>query len=258
MLDQITPVILTYNEAANIRTTLSRLTWAARIVVVDSFSSDETLSILKEFPNVHLYQRKFDGHAPQWRFATEETAIATPWLLRLDADYVLSDALVDELRSLSGEEAVDAYRIAFDYAIFGKRLLSSLYPPNTILLRQGAFRVADAGHTEAWRVDGPVKDLKSKVLHDDRKSLERWIASQIHYMQREREILGTRKSLKTWLREHPPLMPICAFLYCSFGKGLLFQGKAGIYYTLQRTAAEAILSLLVLDRGLRGAMGRKE
>ena len=60
-----------------------------------------------------------------------------------------------------------------------------------------------------------------------------------------------KTGLVRWLRFRPPLMPIATFLYCLFGKGLILNGRAGIFYTLQRTVAEAILSLLVLERKLR-------
>jgi hypothetical protein len=70
-------------------------------------------------------------------------------------------------------------------------------------------------------------------------------------MQLERESLAGSRGLKTWLREHPPLMPIVVFFYCLFGKRLIFAGRAGMYYALQRSMAEAILSLLILDRSLR-------
>jgi hypothetical protein len=46
-------------------------------------------------------------------------------------------------------------------------------------------------------------------------------------------------------------MPIAVFLYCLFGKGLILNGKAGIYYALQRLVAEATLSLMVLEESLR-------
>lgn len=50
MLEKITPLVLTYNEAPNIKRTLQQLTWAKIIVVVDSYSTDETLEILKSHP----------------------------------------------------------------------------------------------------------------------------------------------------------------------------------------------------------------
>jgi glycosyltransferase involved in cell wall biosynthesis len=70
VLADITPVILTYNEAANIGRSLERLTWAREVVVVDSGSTDDTLAIVARFPNARVVKRPFDTHAQQWRFAT--------------------------------------------------------------------------------------------------------------------------------------------------------------------------------------------
>jgi glycosyltransferase involved in cell wall biosynthesis len=252
VLHQITPVLLTYNEEQNIARTLSHLTWAKDVVVVDSGSTDGTLESLAKSSNVRVFNRRFDSHATQWRYAVEETQIATDWILRLDADYQVTDGLVAELAQLDPNVPVNAYRISFDYAIFSRKLVSSLYPPNTILLRRGFFSVRDKGHTEVWDVNGPVATLSARIIHDDWKPTGQWLASQSRYMQRELESLRLRKSgLARWLRLTPPLMPIAVFLYCLFGKGLLFNGRAGMFYALQRTVAEAVLSLMVLESKLR-------
>src|SRR5262249_33865236 len=123
MLEHITPVLLTYNEAPNIGQTLSRLTWAKDIVVVDSGSTDETLAILGEFSQVRVFRRPFDSHGNQWRYAVHETAIATPWILRMDADYQVPQGLIEELARLDANAPVSAYRIAFDYAVFSRKLV---------------------------------------------------------------------------------------------------------------------------------------
>ncbi|HEU5460200.1 MAG TPA: glycosyltransferase, partial [Pyrinomonadaceae bacterium] len=83
MLDQITPLILTYNEAPNIGRTLKSVNWAKDIVIVDSFSDDNTLEIAASFPSVRVFQRTFDSHRNQWQFGLKETGVATPWVLAL-------------------------------------------------------------------------------------------------------------------------------------------------------------------------------
>lgn len=253
MLSKITPVILTYNEGPNIGRTLSHLRWARDLVVVDSGSTDGTLDELGRWPNLRIFSRPFDTHANQWRYAVSETGITTPWILRLDADYQVTDELVEELRTLDPEDATNAYSIAFDYAIFGRRLRAALYPRNTILLRRGHFKIRDNGHTESWLVDGAVEKLRARVIHDDWKDTQSWINAQGRYMSREFAKIseGGRARLRDRLRLVPPLMPIAIFLYCLFGKRLILDGRAGLFYALQRLAAETVLSLIVLEKALR-------
>ncbi len=248
MLHRITPVILTRDEAPNIRRTLARLGWARDIVVVDSGSTDGVLEILGEFPQARVFHRPFDSHGGQWRFAIGETAIATDWVLRLDADYLVTPELERELAGLDPGAPASAYRIRFDYAMFGQPLRASLYPSNTVLFRRGRATVYDDGHTERWRIDGPVADLRGRLVHDDRKSMSHWIGAQARYMARELPRLkSSPRGVKRWLRLSPPLMPFAVFLYCLFGKGLILGGRAGMAYALQRLAAETMLALMVLE-----------
>jgi glycosyltransferase involved in cell wall biosynthesis len=252
MLDDITPVLLTFNEAPNIARTLSRLTWAKSVVVVDSGSTDGTIGIVEKFPNARLLTRPFDSHANQWRFAVSETAITTSWILRLDADYQVPPDLLREISTLDPQGPLNGYRIGFDYAVFSAKLRASLYPPNTILLRQGCFTVWDNGHTEAWTIDGPVGKLNARVIHDDWKNTEFWLSAQGRYMRIEEARLDSRPSgLRKWLRKRPPLMPLAVFFYCLFGKGLIRDGRAGLFYALQRAIAESVLSLMILESKLR-------
>src|SRR5262245_41104147 len=93
----VTPVILTFNEECNIGRALDSLTWADRIVVVDSGSSDATEKIATRFKNVRWVPRAFDTHRQQWRFAVETAGTGTPYVLALDADYQVPQAFVTEL-----------------------------------------------------------------------------------------------------------------------------------------------------------------
>src|ERR1051325_2437051 len=110
MLDQITPLILTYNEAPNIARTLKSVSWAKDVVVIDSFSNDATVEISTSFSQVRLFQRRFDFHRNQWEFGLRETGIATPWVLALDADYVVSNELTTELAHLRLGPQTAGYR----------------------------------------------------------------------------------------------------------------------------------------------------
>src|SRR4051812_47104065 len=117
VLRHITPVVLTYNEVANIERVLSQLTWAGEVLVVDSGSTDGTLEILRRFSNVKALEREFDDHTSQWNFGLDQ--VTTPWVLSLDADYVLTQPLVDELPTLDLQAEPVAYSVRFRYVLFG-------------------------------------------------------------------------------------------------------------------------------------------
>lgn len=252
---EITPAVLTMNEAPNIARTLERLSWAKDVVVVDSGSSDETVALAKRFPNVRVFVRPFDSHERQWSFAQKETGIRTEWMMRLDADYVLSEPLIAEIGALRPAEDVAAYRTRFVYCIHGKRLRASLYPPRPRLFRVTRGRFYQDGHTDEVAVDGRIADLAHPIFHDDRKPLAYWIASQARYMGLESAKLADAQfgalALPDRLRRATPLMPFAVFLYCLFARGLVLDGRAGLHYCLQRTLAEFMLKLYLVDRRLQ-------
>ena len=249
MLNQITPLILTYNEAANIGRTLARLAWARDVVVVDSFSDDETIEIASSFANVRVVQRAFDNHRNQWEFALRETGIKTEWVLALDADYVLTNDAVAELRTLDPDADTAAYRARFTYCINGQELHSGIYPPVTVLYRRDTASYVQDGHTQRVVIDGAVADLRARLLHDDRKPLRRWLTSQARYAELERDRIIKREALDLAdrLRLCFVVMPAAMFFYCLTVRGGIFDGWRGFYYAFQRSLAELMLSLYLID-----------
>jgi len=256
MLNQITPLVLTFNEAPNIARTLDRLSWAKDIVIVDSMSTDDTRAIASRYPAVRVFERAFTTHAEQWNFGLQQTGIATEWVLALDADFVMTSDAIDEISKLSPPPAVAGYRVPFTYCINGTPLRSGVYPPVTVLYRRDAAIYEQDGHTQRVRVDRTVLPLSSRILHDDRKPLSHWIASQVRYMRLEADKLASAPDsalanvdrLRKLIVVAPPLM----FLRCLFIGGGILDGWAGLFYALQRATAELILSLSLVERRVFG------
>ena len=250
-LADITPVILTRNEEPNIRRTLERLRWAKDIVVVDSGSDDGTLDILRQFPAVRVFQHPFRAHAEQWHFAINETSIATPFVLGLDADYLLSEELIREFETLAPEPEIGGYEVAFRYCVLGHPLPRSIYPPRILLFRREQASFVQDGHTQRLSVSGSVRQLRHLVDHDDRKSLTCWVGAQDAYARLERDkLLAARASelgRADRIRLRRILAPIAVLFYCLFAKRMLFAGLPGWYYTYQRVVAEVLLSLYLIE-----------
>ena len=252
MLSKITPLILTYNEEPNIERTLARLTWADRIVVVDSFSADGTADILKRFPRVEVLQRRFDDHTSQWNFGLDQ--IRTEWVLTLDADYALTEELIEEMKALT-PDGVDAFLASFKYSVFGIRLRASLYPPRPVLFRTRRCRYYQDGHTQKLKMSGTPGRLSAFIEHDDRKPLFHWLAAQDRYALLEVEKLAAAGSkdlpLQDRLRKMILPAPFLVFFYTLLIKGMLWEGWPGWYYVFQRTVAEMVLSLRLIEAKLK-------
>ena len=99
MLD-LSVIILTYNEELHLRRCLENVQPIAKdVFVIDSFSTDRTLQIASEFPNVQVLQNKWENnYAKQFNWGLEHAPIRTKWVLRLDADEYLMPDLVKELQ----------------------------------------------------------------------------------------------------------------------------------------------------------------
>ena len=247
---QIIPLIITFNEIENIDRTLERLTWAERIVIVDSGSTDGTLEAARRNPRVEVVHRPFDTFADQCNFGLSR--IESGWVLSLDADYELSEDLAGALQALQPTPDIQGYRARFVYRIWGRPLRGTLYPPRVVLYRAGAGSYVNEGHGHRLSLVGRVERLGHVIFHADRKPLARWLDSQRRYARAEAEHLLA--SPRQWrgrndrLRLTGWLAPLLVLPYVLIAKGCLFDGRAGWFYALQRLLAEVMVALEILDR----------
>lgn len=249
-LEDITPLVLTWNEAPNLARTLARLAWAREVVVLDSGSTDETREIAAQFSNVRFETRSFDDHTTQWNHGVDATR--SPWVLSLDADYVLGPGFETELAGLDG--TADAYDAGFRYLIFGRALRGSLYPPRAVLFQKSRCRYVQDGHTQLLEVKGSLGHLSTLIDHDDRKPLTRWIVSQDKYASLEAGKLAAAD--RSRLRMQDRLRLTCwaavpaSLIYTLLVKGTIWDGWRGWFYALQRVLAEMLLALRLIERRL--------
>ena len=293
----ITAVVLTNNEGANISRSLEQLSWLGKILVVDSFSTDDTVELARAFPSVEVVQRKFDTHTAQWNFGLEQ--ISTEWVLTLDADYEVSLELQAEMARLEPPADVVGYSAEFEYRIFGHSLRASSYPPRVVLFRVAKARYVDDGHTQTLWIKSAsnglrppsypgkpaaspteetarIEKLAGKIYHDDRKPLSHWIGAQDRYAtlearhlreverRKEKGESGMDLNFADRLRLKIFFAAPAMFLYLLFGRGLILDGWPGWFYVAQRTIAELLLSMRLLiereklDPPSREATARQE
>ena len=131
MLD-LSVIILTYNEELHIRRCLENVTpFAKEVFIIDSFSTDRTLEIAREFGKVHILQNRWENnYAKQFNWGLEHADITTQWVLRLDADEYLMPELVRELQEKLPSIPDDVSGIIFNrrHIFMGKWMRRGIYP----------------------------------------------------------------------------------------------------------------------------------
>jgi glycosyltransferase involved in cell wall biosynthesis len=261
MIDNVTPLILAFNESPNIGRVLERLLWARDIVVVDSFSDDQTVAIAKSFPQVRVLQRKFDNHAAQWNFGLRETGIETEWVLALDADYIVTPEFLDELKGINPTTKTRGFQVPFTYCINGRALRSGVYPPVTVLYQKAFAEYSQDGHTHRLELKGDVGMIGARLLHDDRKPLKSWFESQQRYMALEAKKLlapdANTLSKADRIRRLRVVAPLAVLFYCLVVRGAVLDGWPGFYYAFQRMFAELLLSLYLIEHDFNAAIEPK-
>ncbi len=251
-LKQITPVVLTFNEEVNLRRNLDSLPWAERIVIVDSGSTDQTEAIAQSYSNVTWHTRAFDSFRQQWEHAIHQTDITTESVLALDADMTVSAKLLEEIVGAFRRGNYDGGLMPIDYRYYGRSLAGSICPPQIRIFRRDAVKVTQLNHGHKFEVGGPVYRFRNRLIHDDRKSLERWIESQLRYQKENETELrnGHRGRARDYARRlglMPPIIGLLAYLRA----GGPFKGAAAARYAYERMTSESILAVRLLDARLR-------
>jgi len=188
-------VILTFNSAAIIPETVAQaLKVSPRIFAVDSFSKDGSPELL-EAPGCTVVQRAFSNYSDQRNWAISQVEKNFEWQLHLDADEVLDDKSVEEIRALmAGTPAHDAYLLRRRDYFMGKMLrFSGVNPWHLRLFRSGLGRCESRLYDQHFissakpgRLDGFMHDKNSARLAD-------WIASHNRWSDAEaKEKLGPR------------------------------------------------------------------
>jgi len=179
-MKQISVVIITKNEEKNIRRCLESVRWADEIIVVDAFSSDATVEIVKEFTHA-VHQKEWTGFAKQKEYAL--TLAANEWVLSLDADEEISPQLKEEILSLNDSD-ISAYEILRENYFLNKKITTCGWDKDFQLRlfnkKKTSVTVNKLVH-EGFLVDGKKMKLNSPMYHYTTTSLEKMIGKINYY-----------------------------------------------------------------------------
>ncbi len=224
---KITATVITYNEEKNIARCLKSLQDIAdEIVVVDSYSKDDTEAICRTF-GVTFFQNSFAGHIQQKNYALDQAQHDI--VLSLDADEVLSEALRVEIATLKNNWIGDAYQFNRLNNFCGQWIRHGLwYPDRKTRLwdrRMGRWGGINPHDKVILAPQAVLHRLKGDLLHFTVSTLDEFYQQQEKFSQIQAQGLKER-GFKPWFFHHYIKPPI-KFLTAYFLRMGFLDGKAG-------------------------------
>lgn len=221
---QLTVVILTKDEERHIGRCLSSVApFATRCLVVDSGSTDGTVDLARK-AGADVLENPWVNYATQFNWALDQLGSSTGWVMRLDADEVVSSALAEEIamRLPTLGPDVDGVFVSRRMTFLGRPIRwGGVFPVRVLrLFRYGRGRCENRWMDEHIMVDGPTGDLKGEIVDDNHKPLTWWTQKHNGYASREVVDLlnleyrfmphetvadlggGQQAGVKRWLKEH--------------------------------------------------------
>jgi len=232
-MEQLTVLLPTFNCERTVRQCLESVAWVGRILVVDSFSSDNTLEICRKYTD-WILQHGYINSASQKNWAMDH--ISTEWVLQIDSDETLEPGLREEILDiLPRSGGMDGYRIPRKNLIWGRWVRSCGYYPDYQLR---LFRAANGRWSDRAvhaRVEGldVVKTLNHHLIHNDVYSLS------VELQQFARQVINwelqeLRKRDKRWRWRDVTLRPAALFALYYFRLGGYRDGFRGFFLSVYR------------------------
>jgi glycosyltransferase involved in cell wall biosynthesis len=194
----ISAILITRNEEQNIRACLESVAWVDEIVVVDSGSSDSTVAICREFTD-HVISTDWPGFGPQKNRALD--AAGGRWVLSIDADERISEALRDELLAITRDpRSASCWLIPRRSSYCGRMMRHSGWYPDYVLrfFRRECGRFSEDLVHERLVVNCSPGRAQHDILHFPMETLESAVDKMNRYSTlaaREKFLRGERGSM---------------------------------------------------------------
>jgi glycosyltransferase involved in cell wall biosynthesis len=247
------------NEAANLPRCLASVAWAGEIIVVDSQSTDRTVTISEDL-GAKIVQFKFNGTWPKKKeWALRNAPFAHEWVLLLDADEVMPDEAAEEIRAIvtNAQPPHNGYWINRRFFFLGQWLRHAYFPNWNLRLvrpKQARFEKLTTGDTksgdnevhEHLLVEGTTGKMSAMMDHYAFPTIDSFVEKHNRYSNWEATValesaaaqnagdlqkaeVGWRRRLKGWARKLP-CRPWLRFCYVYFWQRGFLDGRAGWYF----------------------------
>lgn len=228
--NMLSVIIIAKNESKNIRRCLESVRWADEIIVLDSGSEDDTVAIAKEYTQ-KVVETDWQGYGIQKQRAL---VLATgDWVLNLDADESVSEALKQAILTVISKNQADAYRIPIRMCFYGKSLRFSSSPKRHARLfkRENAHFSPDIVHEKIiLPANAIIGKLNIPIMHHSFQDVS-------HALYKLNRYSSYSARIKQDQHKKPSLIKTCIstlwmFIRCYILQLGFMDGKAGLLFAV--------------------------
>ncbi|WP_075506988.1 glycosyltransferase family 2 protein [Prochlorococcus marinus] len=197
-IEKIAIVILTKNEELHIARCLDYcLKLTNNIYVVDSLSEDNTVCIA-ESKGANVIKREWDGYANQYNFINKYLQNKFEWIFRVDADEIVSNELVQEIKSMIKklDNTFSGISIPRRITFLRQKIrYGGVFPCHLVRIARPKYSKCEGLIDEHIVVSGKIHYLKEELLDDSLISLSSWISKHNKYSSLEAlQLFNSRKN----------------------------------------------------------------
>jgi len=222
-------IIITKNEASHIGRCLESVSWADEIIVLDSGSQDDTVSICRQYTD-KVYETDWPGFGVQKQRALDKAT--GDWVLSIDADEVVTPELRMEIEQAFQQEQFQGYEIPRLSSYCGRQIRHSGWWPDYVLrlFRRQSGRFSDSLVHEKISVEGAISRLATPLLHDAFVNLDEVLHKVNGYSSLGAEMLyqkGVRSSISKAI-----FKALWTFMRTYFLKLAIMDGRQGLMLSI--------------------------
>ena len=267
-------LLLTFNEERNLPRCLASLDWCDDILVMDSGSTDATVSIAEK-AGARVITRPFDDFAGQRNHGLDHGKFKHEYVLHLDADEEVTEEFREALLTLEPEEGINGWRVPSKTMLFG------MYPAYQVRLgHRDRMRFVQVGHGQREDLPGEQVGLFDvPYLHYNfSHGMRVWLSKHLNYAADEAELLleqrnqavpettassgdsatDARRRAKAKAARIPLfLRPVARFFYVYFWRQGFRDGRAGLAYAMMLSVYEGMTAILAFEK-MRADKGEAE
>jgi glycosyltransferase involved in cell wall biosynthesis len=236
-MTKISVLLPTFNNEHIIRDCLESLKWADEILVVDSFSRDQTLDICREY-GARILQHEYVQSAKQKNWAIPQCS--HEWVLQVDSDERIEPALQEEIRQIltNPPNDIDAYRLPFKIYVLGQWIkVAGLYPQyHSRLFRKAVGRFEDKEVHAHVRVPGSIATLRHHIIHYGMTSISNQLGNMDRYTRYQADELKKRSRQFRWYQL--ALRPFAIFAYHYLWQRGFTAGYRGLLIATLNTSSD--------------------